>query len=201
MLDWWPDWEGQDLVIVASGPSAKDVPLELARGKARVIVINSSWKLAPWADMLFACDLKWWTVTNGCPEFQGMKVTIDRAASVRFGLNYVKCMKGDDRMLIEKGVVGWGGNSGFHCLNLALQFKVKRVLMVGYDMRTDKGLHWHGAHPNGLHNPRPGNVERWRRAVDAAHAVLAKNGIEAINCSRVSRLTEFPKMDFAEAMR
>lgn len=201
-LDWWPQWEGETLVIVASGPSAKDVPLHLAQGKAKVIVINSSWKLAPWADMLFACDHKWWLMTKGWQDFAGLKVTIDKGASKKYDLHYVHCLKGDDRIQLEpKGVVGWGGNSGFHCLNLAIQFKAKRVLLVGYDMRVDKGVHWHGNHPNGMHNPTIGTVSRWRRAVDGAARVAKSEGVEVLNCSPISELQSYPKVDFAEAIQ
>lgn len=199
--DWWPAWEGETLVIVASGPSAKDVPLQLARGKAKVIVINTSWRLAPWADMLFACDNAWWNQYQGCPEFKGLKLTIERKAADDWGLGYVHCMKPDDRVYLEpKGTVGWGGNSGFHCLNLAVQFGVKRVLLVGYDMRCDKGLHWHPDHPRGMNNPSVKNVERWRRAVDNAAKVILPLGIEVVNCSPISALQAYPKMDFAEAL-
>lgn len=199
--DWWPSWEGDTLVIVASGPSAGTVPLERARGKARVIAINTSWRLAPWADMLFACDAKWWDRHRGCPEFEGEKLTIERPAAERWGLNMVRCMKPDDRLYLEpKGTVGWGGNSGFHCLNLAVQFGVRRVLMVGYDMQVRGGLHWHGAHPAGMSNPTAANAARWRRAIDGAAKLIREQGVEAINCSPVSALTEYRKAVFEEVI-
>jgi hypothetical protein len=199
--DWWPSWEGETLVIVASGPSAKEAPLELAKGRAKVIAINTSWRLVPWADILFACDQRWWTQYHGCPEFGGLRLTIDKHAAREFGLGYAHCMKPDDRVFLEpKGTVGWGGNSGFHCLNLAIQFAVKRVLLVGYDMRIDRGPHWHGEHPRGMHNPSAMNVERWRRAVDNAAKIAKAQGVEVINCSSVSALQNYPKMGFAEAL-
>lgn len=98
------------------------------------------------------------------------------------------------------GTLGWGGNSGFHALNLAVQFGVKRIALVGFDMRCDKGLHWHGSHEKGLNNPTPGNVERWRRVTDAAAPVLAALGVSVINCSPISALTAYPKMSLSEAM-
>lgn len=199
--DWWPEWEGETLVIVASGPSAADAPLELAKGRAKVIVINSSWRLAPWADVLFACDFSWWAKTTGWQDFPGLKLCTEERASREFQTGHVRCMKSDDRVILEPlGTVGWGGNSGFHCLNLAIQMRVKRVLLVGYDMRIDGGLHWHGPHPDGMSNPRRGAIERWRRVVDGAARVAAERGIEVLNCSPVSALRNYPKVDFAEAL-
>lgn len=199
---WFPPWEGETCVIVASGPTAKDTPIKLAKGVAKVIVINSSWKLAPWADLLFACDSAWWNHANGCPEFKGLKMTVDKATAAKFpDVQLVGCRKPDDRLVIDQpGTVGWGGNSGFHCLNLAVQFGCAKILLVGMDMRVDKGIHWHGKHPQGMNNPTAGNVERWRRAVDGTARVIAPLGIRVINCSPISALRNFEKMPFEEAL-
>jgi len=198
--EWWPEWEGQTLIIVASGPSAKDVPLHLAKGRAKVIAINNSWRLAPWADVLYACDHAWWS-REDWSGFEGLKLTVDKRAVEEFGIGYVHCMTPDDRVFLEpKGTVGWGGNSGFHCLNLAIQFGVKKVLLVGYDMRIDRGAHWHGMHPKGMHNPTINGVERWRRCVDGAARVAEAQGVKVINCSAVSALKRYPKMTFEDAL-
>ena len=198
MSEEWPDWTGETVVIVASGPSASEAPIEQARGRAKVIVINSSWRLAPWADVLFACDYAWWKVTTDWRDLPARKMTVDRRAHEEFGIQYVHAMKPDDRLYLEPiGTVGWGGNSGFHALNLAVQFGPARIALVGYDMQLKGGLHWHGAHPAGMTNPKAGNVERWRRAVDNAAKVIPA-GIEVVNCSAVSALTAYRKVDLGE---
>lgn len=199
---WWPDWRGQTCVIVASGPSAKDAQLHLARDRARFIAINSSWKLAPWADVLYACDFKWWNVHKGCPEFKGMKMSQDR---IKCAVHYreikgVYCDHGTDDLMMKKwGQIGWGGNSGFNAINLAAQFRVKAMILVGYDMRTDLGMHWHGKHGAGLNNPIDKNVLRWCRAIDNAAPALKKLGIAVYNTSPVSMLKNYPKISFEEA--
>lgn len=200
--DWFPDWTGETAVIVASGPSAAMVPLRRARGRARFIAINTSWKLAPWADVLYACDLAWWDYAKGCPAFKGLKLTVDRRAAEMYpDVHLVGCRKPDDRFVVEPvGTVGWGGNSGFHALNLAVQFGAKRIVLVGYDMTIKAGCHWHGRHPGAMHNPTAGIAERWRRAVDAAAAVIEQLGVEVINASPVSALRSYPKMDFKAAL-
>ena len=200
--DWWPSWAGETCVIVASGPSAKTVPLELGRGKARFIAINTSWKLAPWADILFACDHSWWKQYNGCPEFEGLKLTTDARASAEFsGVRHVKCRKPEDRLILRPlNTVGWGSNSGFQCLNLAVQFQCAKIILVGFDMRIDKGLHWHGRHPGDMSNPSSRNIGRWRRAVDNAAGVIKDTGTRVINCSPDSALKAYPKMTFEDAL-
>lgn len=198
---WWPSWAGETVVIVASGPSAKDAQLEIAQGKARFMAINNSWNLAPWSDILFACDYLWWKTIPGWQEFGGLKLTTDIKAVREYGIAQVGLNKGDDRMEFQKlGTVGWGGNSGFHCYNLAVQFGCKKIIFVGFDMTTRHGAHWHGQHPKGMNNPSPGNVERWRRAVDAPAEKVAALGIKVINCSPISALVNYPKMTLEEAL-
>lgn len=200
--DWWPSWGGETCILVASGPSAKNVPLEIARGKARFIAINSSWQLAPWADILFGCDFLWWEAVDGCPEFKGLKLCLERRAVDKpWGIRKVNDRRPDDRMVFDElGTVGWGGNSGFHAYNLAVQFGCAKIIFVGYDMQVNHGIHWHGLHPGDLHNPNRGNTERWRRAVDAPAKMVADRGIKVINCSPVSALRNYPKMTLEEAL-
>lgn len=108
--------------------------------------------------------------------------------------------KRDDRLeILRSGTVGWGGNSGFHSLNLAVQFGAARIVLVGFDMRVDHGLHWHGRH-EGMNNPTARNVERWRRCMDAAADTIASLGITVINASEISALTRYPKMSLEEAL-
>jgi hypothetical protein len=173
-----------------------------AQGKARVIAINNSWRLAPWADVLYACDHRWWAHFNGVPDFHGLKVSQDEQIERQpWGVNRVYVERNKDVLLLSKfGTIGWGGNSGFHALNLAVQFGAVKIILVGYDMRMDKGIHWHGPHPREMNNPTPGNIARWCRAVDSTAPVLDALGIDCINTCMHSSLKNFPKMPFAEAL-
>lgn len=171
-----------------------------------MIVINNSWKLAPWADLLYACDLNWWRHNFGViSAFPGLKVTQDPAVphDPKFSgsVHRVKCNHAVDKLEVATyGEVGWGGNSGFQAINLAVQFGAKKIVLVGYDMRVDRGLHWHPDHPRGMHNPTARNVERWRRVTDGAAELLRALKIEMINASAVSSLRAYPKMSLAEAL-
>lgn len=199
--DWWKDWRGETCLLVASGPSAAKVDLAPACGRVRAIAVNNSWQLAPWADILYATDGRWWREYSGCAEFAGLRLTSDEGAAREFGITRCKCRKRDDRILLdEPGEVGWGGNSGFHALNLAIQFGCEKIILVGYDMQTRHGLHWHEDHPGDMHNPSAGNVERWRRAVDGARTIADMLGVRIINCAPESALVHYPKMSLEEAL-
>lgn len=145
----------------------------------------------------------WWEQQAGVPEFAGIKIS--QAAEVRrrpaWGIHHVTVFRGTDRLLVGTfGELGWGGNSGFGALNLAVQFGAVRIVLVGMDMRIDKGVHWHGLHKGALTNPNPRNVQRWRRCIDEAAPVLDALGITVVNASPVSALAAYPKMSFSEAI-
>jgi len=158
--------------------------------------------LAPWADWLYACDFAWWDKYRGAPEFEGLKLSVDRKCQERpWGIQRVGINKNDDRLeLLKFGTVGWAGNSGFHSLNLAVQLMPAKIVLVGFDMTVAHGVHWHGKHGLGLNNPTERNTIRWRRCVDVAAETIAALGIKVINTSAISALQNYPKMSLTEAM-
>lgn len=199
--DWFPDWSGESCVIVASGPSAAGQSIADAQGRCRTIVINNSWRLAPWADALYASDVAWWQTGAG-DEFEGLKISRGDCAGVRkVSLRPLANSKWFDEFIFEPlGEIGAGGSSGFQALNLAVQFGAKKIALVGFDARVDLGTHWHGDHGGKLHNPQPGTAEIWRACLDRAAGVLADAGVEVVNCSPVSALQAYPKMSLNDAL-
>jgi hypothetical protein len=202
---WWQDWRGQTAVVVASGPSAGAACVELAEGRAKVIAVNSSWRLCRWADILLATDAAFWEVYKGVPEFAGLKLTGDDEAIKKFGKQYrIDLLKIDrsavDQLVLDQPGVVASGNSGFTAVNLAAQFGASRILLVGFDCRIDQGLHWHGKHDDRLNNPDLGRVTRWAALMDRAAEPLAAAGIEVVNCSDASAITAFPKMTLQRAL-
>lgn len=199
---WYPDWSDERCVIVASGPSAGKVDLSSAKGRVKAIVINSSWRLAPWADILYACDAVWWDAHDGVPEFEGLRVGRVTEATLKRRIVTIdvqqKNRAADDEILLIPGVVAGGGSSGFQALNLAVQFGCKDIALVGFDARLDKGSHWHGDHGAGLTNPVDETIAIWRAAMDRAGPALRNLGFEVVNCSRESALRGFPKVDFQD---
>jgi len=204
--EWFPDWSRDTAVVVASGPSAKGVPLDLARGRARVIAINESWRLAPWADVLYAADHQWWQKGKGFPEFRGLRVAQGDAAPKMYrGIKQVGLVRTGQIVREPKGILaagsdreGRGANSGFQALNLAVQFGAKKIILVGYDMRVDLGFHWHGRHPDGMNNPNKGGIARWAKVLDRASRYLRVLGVEVLNASAVSALRAYPKINFED---
>lgn len=201
--DWWPQWDGAAVALIASGPTAKKSNVAALRDRVKVIAINESYQLAPWADVLYGCDGTWWKLKLGVPEFHGRKISQDEEACKLYpDIKKVEVDRYSNELKLHaRGRIGAGGNGGFQALNLAVQFGCTKIMLVGYDMRVDLGEHWHARHYPPLSNPHPNdNLPRWRAAIDGAAKVLQALGIEVINCSPVSLLQAYPKMTIEEAL-
>lgn len=199
-------WPGETVVCVGGGPSLSVEQLERVRGRARVIVINNAYQLAPWADVLYACDLRWWRWHAGDPGgqgdhgiFKGLKVSLDTGQAGR---------PDEVKLLENTGIKGFeekpdglrtGSNAGYQVINLAPHFGAARILLLGYDMRRgeDGRAHWHAEHPTG----GPIDYENFfaPKFYDLV-APLDALGIEVWNVTPGSALTAFPKMTLEAAL-
>jgi hypothetical protein len=200
----WPDWKGQDVAIIASGPSVKKSEVALLNGRMRVIAIKKNIEIAPFADIVYGCDAPWWRSVRGLPNFKGLKLAYDEAVCSEFGLRRVEIPDkySNDLLLGAVGKVGAAGNSGFQALNLAVQFGAKRILLVGFEASVRSGDHWYGRNSwNGANNPDERICERWRKAFDNASSVLDELSIDVINTAPFSQIKRFKKMSIEDAMR
>jgi hypothetical protein len=200
---WWQDWRGECAAIIGAGPSARREDVDQLRNRIHVIAVNESFRLAPWADAVYSCDLAWWQLHKGLKEFEGLKLTHDRVACRTFtGLQHVNIEHvASDEILTERpSYVGAGGNSGFQAMNLAVQFGATGIVLVGIDCSLEHGPHWHGRHPYQMNNPAPSNVKRWKAAFEAAAPRLKALGIDVVNCSPKSALVSYPKLTIGEAL-
>lgn len=203
-LDWWPDWRGETVAIIASGPSAKQVDVELLVRHCRVLAIKENVELFTEAEVVYGCDGAWWKHRRGLPDFKGIKIGWDECACAEFGLRraFITDKKCDELLLDEPMHIGSGGNSGFQALNLAVQFGAPRIALVGFDMTDRPGAHWYGRNNwPGANNPSEDNFRRWRAAFDNAAPVLSELGISVVNVASFSALKSFPRIGLADALR
>lgn len=201
----FPKWPGDIVVVAASGPSQRQEDIDEARGKARLIVINETWRLAPWADALYACDGRWWRARGPAPEaFGGLRfqghVTREEQ-QVEPGCIHCGVTSGRNAMDFGGRVLAGGGNSGFQALNLAAVTGARRVVLLGYDMALAEGAtHWHGDHGHGMSNPSIGFLRNSARILDQQAPVLRRAGVEVLNATRTTALTAFRRVTIKEAL-
>lgn len=190
-------WNGETVVIIASGPSLTQVDVDVVRGQARVIVVNDNYRMAPWADLLYAYDAAWWEKHHASIQastFRGLRYTADPDAAPYASV--LNCIHRDGLTDDPTAVHAGGhaqGHSGFQAINLAVHCGVSRIVLLGYDcQKGPKGqTHWFGNHPTGLSNNSP--LAGFKRALHSLVGPLAKRGIAVVNCTRSTAVTSFPR--------
>lgn len=189
-------WPGETAVCIASGPSLTASDVAYCRGKARVIVVNNGYQLAPWADVLYAADCRWWTWHQGAPSFAGLKYSVDRP-DPSYGVTTLK-YTGDEGLELSPTGLRTGRNSGFQAVNLAVHFGVSRIVLLGYDLQVSRtgARHWHPDHPG---TPTP-VYAKWVPLFATLVAPLKQLGITIVNCSRETALTCFPRQPLEDTL-
>lgn len=166
----------------------------------RVMAINCTWRLVPWADALYAGDHQWWDrYGEEAQAFAGEKWTCDSRAAQRFKLNRVKVGIGHG-LCREPGKVNSGGNSGYQAVNLAWHFGARQIVLLGFDMHRNSGAHWHGEHEGMLSAPAS-HIAVWRNRFESLAQDLRADGVSVVNATEGSALQWFPRMPMAEALR
>ena len=148
--------------------------------------------LAPWADCLYACDLRWWAKRSPSDaQFPGLRLTQDAAAAARHGAIYVRSETGVG-LCREPMVVNQGLNSGYQALNLAYHLGASRVLLLGYDMQVQPDRsHFFGDYPVGSGLQVPSPYRDFVARFGPLARDLAAAGVEVVNCSTNTALECF----------
>jgi len=201
-----PLWLGETAVIIASGPSLIQQDVDYCRGKARVIVVNNNYQVAPWADLHYFADARWYHNYGKSDEykgktyvhkehplylaFTGLKVTIKNNRTVDSHILNLNNGGSSGLEIENKDTIRTGQNSGYQAINIATHLGVKRILLLGLDMKFMNGkAHHHADHPHQLSEKTIQNnmLPRFPTLVSP----LKKLGIEVVNCSRSTAIKCF----------
>lgn len=206
-------WDGQTAAILAGGPSLtqRDVDAVKRAVHVRCITVNDSYRLAPWADLAYFCDLRWWSWHHERPAWRDLLARAAAGETIVATLEnlellerhpFIRCLRnvGRDGIETTPGAIKNGGNGGYQALNIAVQLGARRVLLLGFDMRrVANRSHWHDGHPV----VAPETVYRDLMIPSYTNAApeLARLGVEVVNCTPGSALTAFPFQSIDEALR
>lgn len=190
-------WPGETVAILGGGKSLTADQVNACRGRVRVIGINDAYRLAPWADLLWFCDEKWFNWHRaGVLSFRGQVATLENY-HLRDVVPGLWCLHnvGQTGLYPERWGVMTGGNSGYQCINLAVHLGARRILLLGYDMKPG---HWFGDHPKATqpHVYAGTMLPKFPTLVEP----LKQRGVEVINCTPGSALACFPKADLADCL-
>lgn len=197
-------WPGQTVVILASGPSLHQDDVDAVRNRLPVIAVNDTYRLAPWADILYAADADWWMHHGFAAEFAGERWTQHKGKdlwarrAMDAGLHVIKSLSGN-RISPNPDAIYTGSNSAFQALNVAVLAGAKRVIFLGLDLGHSGGKsHFFGDHPGRLNRASP--YQTFRRAFEQAAPALTDMGVEVVNCSRQTTLTCFRRATLEDVL-
>jgi|GEM_PF-374964 hypothetical protein len=178
--------------ICASGGSLTQEDVDYIKGKGTVIVINNTFQLAPWADIVYACDVPWWKKYPEALDHQGQKMSIlyDHPKVKKWPYDNTRNGIGLDR-------IRTGGNSGHQCINLAYLLGANEIILLGYDMQNTNGKsHWHGDHVKGLNQQTC--FSGWINHMRIVAQDCERLGVKVYNCSRQTALECFERRELRE---
>jgi hypothetical protein len=185
-------------------PSLNKADVDYARSRVDLtIAVNSSYKLAPDATLLYAADAKWYGWHKGAVAPH--KVGAESYPAFTGKLKY--CMSRTpwypDVQILRRGPmsglsldpakVALGHNGGFQAINVAVHFGATKIVLLGLDMR---GRHFHAEHTDRTVPPFAVCLQRFATLVEPLKAA----GVEVINCTPKSALTVFPMMSLSKAL-
>ena len=198
-----PRWSG--LAIVAgSGPTLTSQVADLCRGH-HLIVVNDAYRLMPWADVLYACDARWWRHHEGCRNFVGEKWTSYHEGRRAHVADIARCYKlhvclgaKKSSFSLDPALIHYGMNSGFQAINLAILFGANPIILVGFDFRPVGGKkHFFGDHPRAVANGS--DYRAWIITMRQAAKELPKH-LTIINCTQGSAIKCFPMGNLKEVL-
>ncbi|MCK5581817.1 MAG: hypothetical protein KAJ18_11160 [Candidatus Omnitrophica bacterium] len=199
-------------IVIASGNSLKEKDCEKVKiwkekgcqppGEEKtknVIVINTTFRRALWADVLYACDGPWWDeyIDEVKCSFTGNCWTQDLDSSARYNLSYIEA-KGLPGLGKEK-IIHTGENGGYQAINLVYLLGASKIILLGMDMmEVDGESHWHGNHPGYLNRNSP--YSRWVKNFDSLARDLYAAGVDVVNATRTTALNCFKKVNLEDVL-
>ena len=195
-------WPGETAVIIGGGSSLTQTDVNYCRGKARVIAVKEAMLLAPWAEVLYACDEKWWRYYKGAPLFKGLKYRLEHSPDDPMPFHEwpdVQVLRNTGELGLETDPTGLrtGFNSGYQAVNLAAHFGCSKLILLGFDMWSGPtGQNWF--QKPGLHVDSP--YPLFHQAFASMVEPLRAAGVQVVNASRFTLLTAFPKVVLEDAL-
>jgi hypothetical protein len=181
-------WEGEAAFVLGGGDSLRGFDAGRLKGHGRVIAVNDAFRIAPWADVLYFGDRKWFDWNRGSlGMFRGEHIVTRVEVGATPPLKIKRLRRNLDVGLARhpSEVAGWC--SGGNAINLAYLFGAAPIVLLGFDM---KGGNWH------THHRTPKNLDAYRRHfiphIERMAPELEREGVTVINATPGSALGCFP---------
>ena len=164
------------VLCIASGGSLGEFNASLYYGCYDIVIaVNCAWEAAPWCDVIYAGDFKWWEAYHREIYTDCVRVCANDNARI-FGCEHHK--------------TDTSFNSGANAIRYAVKLGAKEIDLIGYDCSLKKGVHFHGKHDR-VDNPDQAAVERWKRQFAIVANECKAAGVSVLNRSLYTELECF----------
>jgi hypothetical protein len=199
---------GRTVYVIAGGPTVKNQNLELLKGK-HVVCLNNAYSIYPDALALYWADETWAakhidglsshpTKFRFHSKFHVSNKYLENEKHLGIGNSLILKRTGDRGIDPEINNVR-GNNSGAHILNLLYNCKVKKIVLLGYDMKIiDSRSHWHQGHSLSIKPEVYANL--FIPSIQSMAEFFKRAGISVINTSTNSDLKCFPRMKLEDVV-
>ena len=192
-------WRDKTCFIIGGGPSVLGQNIEQLKGH-RVIAINSSWEIAPFAQYCFFGDVRWYNHhEKAFKAYTGIKISCAgpgwKHADIRFLQKvHPPGLQTDPEKITVRRTSATGA------INIAFHMGCRRIVLIGIDqcVAPDGKTHHHPAHPF------PWVADCFQHQYDDFAGIvgdLRARQIDVVNASPVSTLPWWPKVDLDEEVR
>lgn len=211
---WQPEaiYPDSTIYILGGGPSLNKVNFDLIKDKV-VIGVNNSYgdpikdqdgvliKYVPrdWVNICWFGDTRWWNWHEEyLADFKGLIFSCSPKSSKIEIINNLK--RGKPKGIETNGNISWNKSSGGSAINLAYYLGAKQIVLLGYDMKQEKGHNnWHTDHKNAQ---TKGQVyQRFITAFPIIKEEADGLGLKIYNGNPDSALTVFPFINLEEFVK
>jgi hypothetical protein len=172
-----------------------------------VIGTNVAYLLGDWVSIMYFCDHRFYLENiEQLHRFKNVKVTDvgSLPPSRAYEHRNIKKLKRDTNYGISDytDTIRWNHNAGAGAINLAVHLGVKRIMLLGFDMKADKNgnTHWHSGLPN---YARPTDKVSFDKFLGCfAHIAIDAEirHVEILNVNPDSAIKEFKKVTLKEVL-
>lgn len=192
-------WPGCTMVLLGDGPSLdlQDVNAVRVSG-VRVLAMNTSFRLAPWADVLWSYHTRDLQQVSGVDPrtFGGLIFSAEPAPAPW----PVLAMTGAEGLELDPTGVRHGNHSGYSAINVAVHLGAGRIILLGYDCSAAEDGRVNFARPADYAGRSAYRFEHWRKRYASLVGPLRTAGVEVLNASRRTAIDDFPRMPLWEAL-
>lgn len=179
-------WRGEAAFILGGGPSLAGFDFERVRYRGRVIAVNNAFAKAPWADLLYFADVRWWRWNKErLHQFPG-PIYSRLAGQRKYNFGRVHHLERAKAPLSDDPTAVAGFCSGSNALNVAYLLGANPIILLGFDGTPGN---WHNEHQSSVD---PSRYEtHFRPALENMAPILKRRGVRVINANPHSAIQCF----------